>query len=144
MESGERVIIIGNPGLGGQILDYTMTEGIVSNAHRQLRHETLIQTSAAVNPGSSGGPMFNDKGLVVGLVALKGQIENAGFAVRADEVGQFLARAVNASGPAAAIQRHWLDATGEKSTEAKYWVSAMAPHNLAAPTAKQFRSRFPS
>ena len=62
VESGERVTIIGNPGLGGKILDYTMTEGIVSNARRELRHQTLIQTSAAVNPGSSGGPMFNSRG----------------------------------------------------------------------------------
>jgi hypothetical protein len=66
------------------------------------------------------GLVFNDKGLVVGLVALKGQIENSGFAVPADDVGQFLARAVNASGPAATIHRHWLDATGAKSTEANY------------------------
>ncbi len=40
VESGERVTIIGNPGLGGKILDYTMTEGIVSNARRELRHQT--------------------------------------------------------------------------------------------------------
>ena len=76
VESGEPVTIIGNPGLGGQILDYTMTQGIVSNARRELRHQTLIQTSAAVNPGSSGGPMFNSKGLVIGLVVLKGDIED--------------------------------------------------------------------
>ncbi len=94
VESGERVTIIGNPGLGGKILDYTMTKGIVSNARRELRHQTLIQTSAAVNPGSSGGPMFNSRGLVIGMVDLKGDIENAGFAVRVEELGQFLATAV--------------------------------------------------
>ncbi len=120
VESGERVTIIGNPGLGATMLDYTMTEGIVSNARRQLRHETLIQTSAAINPGNSGGPMFNSRGQVIGLVALKGDIENAGFAVPAEELGAFLATSVNASGAGAAIQRQWLDASGQHSTDACY------------------------
>ncbi len=64
--------------------------------------------------------MFNSRGLVIGMVDLKGDIENAGFAVRVEELGQFLATAVNASGPAAAIQRKWLDAEGQHSTDAKY------------------------
>ena len=87
---------------------------------RQLRHETLIQTSAAINPGNSGGPMFNSRGQVIGLVALKGDIENAGFAVPAEELGAFLATAVNASGAGAAIQRQWLDAGGQHSIDARY------------------------
>ena len=51
--------MIGNPGLGQTVLNHTMTEGIVSNPRRTIRGGTYIQTSAAVNPGSSGGPMFD-------------------------------------------------------------------------------------
>ena len=54
VESGERVAVIGNPGLGATILDYTMTEGIVSNPKRELDDQSFLQTSAQVNPGSSG------------------------------------------------------------------------------------------
>lgn len=59
IEAGERVTVIGNPGLGQTVLNHTMTEGIVSNPRRTIRGGTYIQTSAAVNPGSSGGPMFD-------------------------------------------------------------------------------------
>ena len=120
VESGERVTIIGNPGVGRTILDYTMTEGIVSNARRPWRSQTLIQTSAAVNPGSSGAPMFDSNGLVIGLVVLKAEIENAGFAVPAGDLGAFLATAVKATGPEAAIQRQWFDSSGEHLTDAQY------------------------
>ena len=120
VESGERVTIIGNPGLGRMILDYTMTEGIVSNARRQLGRQTLVQTSAAVNPGCSGAPMFDSNGLVIGLVVLKGEIENAGFAVPAAEIGAFLAAAVKGTGPESAIQRQWLSSGGSHQITAQY------------------------
>ena len=120
VESGEQVTIIGNPGLGRTILEYTMTEGIVSNPRRKLGRQVLVQTSAAVNPGSSGAPMFGGNGMVIGLVAAKGDIENAGFAVPAAEVGRFLATAVNGAGSAGAIQRRWLDASGEHQMNAQY------------------------
>ncbi len=63
VESGQAVTVIGNPGLGEAILQHTMTEGIVSNPDRDIDGQTLIQTSASVNPGSSGAPMFNARGL---------------------------------------------------------------------------------
>lgn len=120
VESGERVTIIGNPGVGATVLDYTMTEGIVSNPRRQLGHQVLIQTSAAVNPGTSGAPLINANGQVIGLVVLKASIEAAGFAVPARELTSFLAMAVNASGPEGAIQRHWYDAKYQHDTSAEY------------------------
>lgn len=119
-ESGERVTVIGNPGMGQTVLDYTVTEGIVSNGQRRLGRQTLIQTSAAVNPGSSGAPMFNASGMVIGLVARKANIEGAGFAVPAGELGAFLAMAVKATGPEGAIQRHWFDTGYQHETVAQY------------------------
>ncbi len=63
---GEWVVAIGKP-FG---LENTMTAGIVSAKGRDLPQENLvpfIQTDAAVNPGNSGGPLFNLKGEVVGI-----------------------------------------------------------------------------
>ncbi len=63
---GEWVVAIGKP-FG---LENTMTAGIVSAKGRDLPQENLvpfIQTDAAVNPGNSGGPLFNLKGEVIGI-----------------------------------------------------------------------------
>lgn len=63
---GEWVLAIGSP----YGLDYSATQGIVSALGRRLPNETyvpFIQTDAAVNPGNSGGPLFNTRGEVVGI-----------------------------------------------------------------------------
>jgi S1-C subfamily serine protease len=99
LETGEQVSVIGNPGLGDKILDYTMTQGIVSNPQRTLDGQTYVQTSAAINPGCSGGPMFNGKGNVVGLAVLKARIENTGFAVPAGDLTAFLKSCVASPSP---------------------------------------------
>jgi serine protease Do len=69
LKVGEWVVAIGKP-FG---LENTMTAGIVSAKGRDLPAENLIpyiQTDAAVNPGNSGGPLFNLKGEVVGINSL--------------------------------------------------------------------------
>lgn len=63
---GEWVVAIGSP-LG---LENSVTAGIVSAKGRSLPSENyvpFIQTDAAVNPGNSGGPLFNLNGEVVGI-----------------------------------------------------------------------------
>jgi serine protease Do len=66
---GELVLAIGNP-LG---FERTVTSGVVSALHRNLPAgngvvlEGLVQTDAAVNPGSSGGPLLDAGGAVVGI-----------------------------------------------------------------------------
>jgi serine protease Do len=65
IEVGEWVLAIGAP-FG---MSYTATQGIVSATERQLRetYVPFIQTDAAVNPGNSGGPLFNARGEVIGI-----------------------------------------------------------------------------
>jgi serine protease Do len=65
LEVGEWVLAIGAP-FG---MSYTATQGIVSATERQLREQYVpfIQTDAAVNPGNSGGPLFNASGEVIGI-----------------------------------------------------------------------------
>ncbi len=63
---GETVVAVGNP-LG---LSTSITVGVVSALNRNVRSSLVddyIQTDAAINRGSSGGPLFNLKGEVVGV-----------------------------------------------------------------------------
>lgn len=89
---GDFVIAIGNPlgELGG-----TVTEGIVSALGREITIDdqtmTLLQTSAAVNPGNSGGGLFNLDGELVGVVSAKSSgsgIEGLAFAIPSNTVGE--------------------------------------------------------
>lgn len=66
LKVGQWVMAVGSP-FG---LDYTATQGIISSLGRSLPNDNytpFIQTDAAVNPGNSGGPLFNTKGEVIGI-----------------------------------------------------------------------------
>ena len=82
-----RAIIIGNP-LG--YLDGSVSSGIISATGRTLDFSdgttlhNLIQTDAAVNPGNSGGGLFDSHGALVGIVCAKSsstEVEGLGFAI---------------------------------------------------------------
>ncbi|MFC1882691.1 trypsin-like peptidase domain-containing protein [Thermodesulfobacteriota bacterium] len=76
----ERIIVIGSP-MG---LELTVSEGIVSSVREIPDLGKILQISAAISPGSSGGPVVNMKGQVVGIVSfylIKGQ--NLNFAIPA-------------------------------------------------------------
>ena len=81
---GDEVIAIGNPmGLG-----QTITSGIVSAINRilpdrpRLLAQPMIQTDTPINPGSSGGPILNRCGDVIGIASeILGNAQNIGFAI---------------------------------------------------------------
>jgi serine protease Do len=91
MQVGETVYAVGNP-LGE--LAYTMTKGMVSALDRDITStdsETglsstvnMFQIDAAVNSGNSGGPVYNERGEVIGVVTAKygnTGVEGLGFAI---------------------------------------------------------------
>jgi len=89
---GEPAITIGNPfGIG-----LTIASGIVSALDRSTRTEYthlsgMIQTDASINPGSSGGPLLNIAGELIGIVTCrKSEAENIGFAIPVDRVRALL------------------------------------------------------
>ena len=86
LKVGDAVLAIGNP-LG--TLSGTVTDGIVSALERQVtidgNNMTLLQTSAAVNPGNSGGGLFNASGELIGIVNAKSTSDSSGNAV--DNIG---------------------------------------------------------
>lgn len=91
---GQKVLAIGNPfGFNG-----TLTTGIVSRIDYE---RNKIQTDAAINPGSSGGPILNAKGEVIGISQSIFNPDNnksnigIGFAVPANEVRKLVSAYIN-------------------------------------------------
>ena len=85
---GDQVYAIGNP-LGVELRN-TLTDGIISAIDRDMDVDgvqmTLLQTTAALNSGNSGGPLINEYGQVIGINTIKmmsryDTIEGLGFAI---------------------------------------------------------------
>jgi hypothetical protein len=85
-EVGEKIYAIGNPkGLSG-----TISEGIVSGI-RDLENKKLIQITAPISPGSSGGPVLNNKGEVIGVaVGTLASGQNLNFAIPSSMVNSLI------------------------------------------------------
>ena len=83
LQMGEMVLAIGNP-LGFQ---HSVTSGLISakeraTPHAGNRYTNFLQTDSAINPGSSGGPLINLYGEVVGInTAIVEQAQLIGFAI---------------------------------------------------------------
>ena len=97
IDIGDTVFAIGHP----SSFPWTITEGKISQIRKNhiwtyadgTEHQaTLIQHQVPISPGSSGGPLFNDKILtkLVGVNTLGGDGQNLNFSVSVDHVKQFL------------------------------------------------------
>ncbi len=100
LEVGEWVVAIGSP-FG---FENSVTAGIVSGKGRNLPDDTyvpFIQTDVAVNPGNSGGPLFNLRGEVVGInsqiYSRSGGYQGVSFAIPID-VAMSVGRQLQSSG----------------------------------------------
>ena len=90
MVVGEDIYAVGNP-LGE--LQFTMTKGMVSALDRYITTDSkttinMFQIDAAVNSGNSGGPVYNTRGEVIGIVTAKYSdtgVEGLGFAIPIDD-----------------------------------------------------------
>ncbi len=109
---GEEVVAIGNP-FG---LEQTLTRGVVSGVNR-VSPETpmgvtlpLIQTDAAINPGSSGGPLLNRCGEVIGIAtSVLIDAQAIGFAVPINVARQVLPQLAEQG----RVVRPWLGVGGK-------------------------------
>ena len=100
LKVGQTVVAIGTP--SEEELQNTMSYGIVSGLNREIKMAndygsvvktmTVIQTTATLNPGNSGGPLINMAGQVIGINAMKlmQDYEGIGFALPSTEASHII------------------------------------------------------
>ncbi len=127
---GEPVIAMGNP-FG---LAHTVTVGVLSAKNREFRwggevlYRDILQTDAAINFGSSGGPLLNVDGELIGInVAVSAQGQNIGFAVPIKRCRALLARWLSPR----LLHKTWLGFTPSMSEEGLL-VDGVDPEGPAA------------
>lgn len=77
-EKGEDIFVLGNP----KGLESTVTRGVVSAFRSMHAYYDYIQIDAAISPGSSGSPVMNMQGEVIGIATAKlDQCESCNFAI---------------------------------------------------------------
>jgi TonB family protein len=90
VQVGEAVLAIGNP----QGLEHTLSTGIVSGVRRVSGGLQYLQTTVPLSSGSSGGPLINLKGEVIGIaVGVLSDSQNLNFAIPSNDVRRGLNRA---------------------------------------------------
>ena len=88
VQVGEPVYAVGNP----QGLEGTFSQGIVSSI-REVGTDKLLQITAPISPGSSGGPVLNGKGRVIGVsVATFRGGQNLNFAIPSNYLETLLSK----------------------------------------------------
>ncbi|MDO8647052.1 MAG: trypsin-like peptidase domain-containing protein [Candidatus Diapherotrites archaeon] len=98
LSTGEQIFVIGYPGTNVDILfdnqqtiEPTVTSGIVSARRTMTNGVEVIQTDAAINHGNSGGPVFNDKGEVIGLATFgSDKVQNINFIMPINLAKEFM------------------------------------------------------
>ena len=81
LEIGETVYAIGNP----QRLELTVSDGLLSGK-RSAGELRLVQTTAPISPGSSGGGLFDSRGNLVGITtSTRRDAQNINFAIPAED-----------------------------------------------------------
>jgi hypothetical protein len=87
VEPGDAVIAVGNP----MRLDYTVSDGLISSV-RPVDDDVILQISAPISQGSSGGPLFNIFGQVIGVAtAVSAEGQNLNFGVPVNYLKPLLA-----------------------------------------------------
>lgn len=81
---GEEVFVLGYPLTATMGDEIKLTTGVISSKSGFQGDVSLYQISAPIQPGNSGGPLFDSKGNVIGIVSAKhAGAENVGYAIKA-------------------------------------------------------------
>ena len=80
---GESIFVLGYPLTNTMGDEIKLTTGVISSRTGFRGNSSLYQISAPIQPGNSGGPLFDDKGNLIGIVSAKHKdTENVGYAIK--------------------------------------------------------------
>lgn len=92
---GEKIFVLGYPLITSMGSELKLTDGLVSSHSGYQNDKSLYQVSAPVQNGNSGGPLFDEKGNVVGIVSSKhSQAENVSYAIKTSYLKELVNRSV--------------------------------------------------
>ncbi len=145
----DKVLAIGYPGaadMQGLLdaksqLEATINDGAVSALKHTSDGDPIIQISASITHGNSGGPTINMKGEVIGLSTFgsKGEVQGFNFIVASDTVAKFLKKAKANTKPSETIKTwrkgldEWWDGDLDKSIVDLEEVATLFPSHSEAP-----------
>ena len=97
-EVGEEIFVLGYPMMSTMGEEVKLTTGVVSSRSGFMGDISAYQVSAPIQPGNSGGPMFDSNGDVVGIVNAKHrQADNASYAIKSPYMRMFIENSVSAT-----------------------------------------------
>jgi hypothetical protein len=92
-EVGESIFVLGYPLQNTMGQEIKLTTGVISSNSGFLGDTSLFQISAPIQPGNSGGPLFDNYGNLIGIVSAKHKrADNVGYAVKLSLFQDFLKR----------------------------------------------------
>lgn len=95
-EVGEEVFVLGYPLTSTMGEEIKLTTGVISSKTGFQGDVSIYQISAPIQPGNSGGPLFDSKGNVIGIVSAKHKgAENVGYAIKTSYLRNLMESAVS-------------------------------------------------
>lgn len=90
-EVGEDIFVLGYPLQNTMGQEIKLTTGVISSNSGFLGDTTLYQISAPIQPGNSGGPLFDNNGNLIGIVSAKHKkADNVGYATKFSQIKEIL------------------------------------------------------
>ncbi len=120
---GDTIFAIGNP----EGLQRSITAGVVSGI-REIEGRRLIQISAPISPGSSGGPILNRSGEVIGVaVGMLRDGQNLNFCVPADLVLSLIMRSASGTGHGSQLAMEEIEKLRGERSQTQYSTEEGSP-----------------
>ncbi len=95
---GEEVFVLGYPLISTMGNEIKLTTGVVSSKTGFMGDVALYQISAPIQPGNSGGPLFDNQGNLIGIVNAKHKgAENVGYAIKASYLNNLVESVISSS-----------------------------------------------
>ena len=91
IDVGDDIFVLGYPLQKTMGTEIKLTTGVISSNSGFLDNKALFQISAPIQPGNSGGPLFDKNGNIIGIVSAKHRgAENVGYAIKINQFDEVL------------------------------------------------------